>query len=80
MLLAAPTKKNESWTMDFLQDALASGRKVRALSIEDAYARNMPAIEVDTSLPALRVIGMLNKLRLERGLPVRIVIDNVLGL
>lgn len=62
--------------MDFLQDALASGRKVRTLSIEDAYTREMLAIEVDTSLPALRVVRVLERLRLERGLPVRIVIDN----
>jgi hypothetical protein len=34
--LVAPTQANETWTMDFLQDALASGRKVRTLSIEDA--------------------------------------------
>jgi putative transposase len=52
VLLAAPARKNETWTMGFLQDALASGRKVRTLSIEDAYTREMLAIEVDTSLPA----------------------------
>ena len=34
--------------MDFLHDALANGRKVRTLSIEDAYTREMLAIEVDT--------------------------------
>ena len=76
VLLAAPVGKNETWTMDFLQDSLASGRKLRTLSIEDAYTREMLAIEVDTSLPALRVVRVLEKLRLERGLPVRIVIDN----
>jgi transposase InsO family protein len=36
----------------------------------------MLAIEVDTSLPALRVVRVLEKLRHERGLPVRIVIDH----
>jgi hypothetical protein len=56
VLLAAPMRANETWTMDFLQDALASGRKVRTLSIEDAYTREMLAIEVDTSLPSLRVV------------------------
>jgi putative transposase len=76
VLLAAPVRSNETWTMDFLQDALASGRKVRTLSIEDAYTREMLAIEVDTSLPALRVVRVLEKLRLRRGLPLRIVIDN----
>ncbi len=62
--------------MDFLHDALASGRKLRTLSIEDAYTREMLAIEVDTSLPALRVVRVLERLRLERGLPERIVIDH----
>ena len=78
VLLAAPTRSNETWTMDFLQDALATGRKARTLSIEDAYTRQMLAIEVDTSLPALRVVRVLERLRIERGLPLRIVIDNVL--
>ena len=75
-LLAPPTRKNETWTMDFLQDALATGRKVRTLAIEDAYSREMLAIEVDTSLPALRVVRVLERLRGERGLPTRIVIDH----
>jgi putative transposase len=76
VLLAVPIRANETWTMDFLHDALASGRKVRTLSIEDAYTREMLAIEVDTSLPALRVVRALEKLRVQRGLPVRIVIDH----
>jgi putative transposase len=76
VLLARPTRLNETWTMDFLHDALASGRRFRTLSIEDAYTREMLTIEVDTSLPALRVVRVLERLRLERGLPERIVIDN----
>jgi putative transposase len=39
VLLAAPTRSNETWTIDFLHDALASARKLRTLSIEDAYTR-----------------------------------------
>jgi hypothetical protein len=42
--------------MDFLQDALASGRKLRTLSVEDAYTREMLVIEMDTSLPSLRAV------------------------
>lgn len=76
VLLAPPVRSNETWTMDFLQDALATGRKMRTLSIEDAYTREMLAIEVDTSLPALRVVRVLEKLRMQRGVPTRIVIDN----
>lgn len=74
--LVKPTKSNQTWTMDFLHDALATGRKLRTLSIEDAYTREMLTIEVDTSLPALRVVRILERLRLARGLPERIVIDN----
>jgi putative transposase len=76
VLLTTPSRANETWTMDFLHDALATGRKLRTLSIEDAYTREMLAIEVDTSLPALRVVRVLERLRLERGLPERIVIDH----
>ena len=75
-LLAAPVGKNETWTMDFLHDALATGRKLRTLSIEDAYPREMLAIEVGTSLPALRVVRALEKLRQQCGLPERIVVDH----
>jgi transposase InsO family protein len=44
--------------------------------IEDAYTREMLAIEVDSSLPTLRVVCVLDRLRLTCGLPTRIVIDN----
>jgi putative transposase len=74
--LAAPARRNQIWTMDFLQDALAGGRKVRTLSIEDAYTRELLVVEVDTSLPALRVVRVLDKLGAEHGLPEQIVIDN----
>ena len=74
--VATPVSANQVWTMDFLHDALAWGRKLRTLSIEDAFTREMLAIEVDTSLPALRVIRVLEQLRVERGLPQQIIVDN----
>ena len=60
----------------FSKDALSNGRKLRTLSIEDAFTREMLAIEVDTSLPALRVIRVLEQSRQERGLPEQIIVDN----
>jgi putative transposase len=74
--VATPLGANQVWTMDFLQDSLSNGRKLRTLSIEDAYTREMLAIEVDTSLPALRVIRVLEQLRVERGLAEQITVDN----
>lgn len=69
---------NQRWGMDFIQDALWNGRKLRCLTIVDCRTRYCPAIEVDFSLPAQRVIAVLNRLALTRGLPKLITVDNVL--
>src|SRR3990172_12103687 len=62
--------------MDFTQDALASGRKFRTVNLMDGYTREALAIEVDTSLPAARVVRVLEQLRQRRGVPERIRVDN----
>lgn len=74
--MAAPLGRNERWSMDFVSDALGDGRKFRALTIVDDFTRECPAIEVDTSLPGLRVARVLDRLAQERGLPRAIVCDN----
>ena len=73
---ALPVRANEVWTMDFTQDALASGRKFRTLNLMDGYTREALAIEVDTSLPGARVVRVLEQLRQRRGVPERIRVDN----
>ena len=57
-----PTRPNQRWAMDFVSDTLASGQSFRALTLVDQYTRECPAIEVDTSLPGLRVIRVLEQL------------------
>ncbi len=47
--LTAVTKANEEWALDFVSDAIASGRHARLLSVVDAYTRECVALEVDTS-------------------------------
>lgn len=75
--LAAPTKPDQVWTSDFVHDALYWGRKIRLLTIEDAFTREALAIEVDTSLSGVRVAGVLDRLTEERGaIPDVIVLDN----
>lgn len=54
--------------MDFVADRLTSGRRFRCLSIVDDYTRECLAIEVDTSLPGLRVANVLERLAEMRGL------------
>jgi putative transposase len=74
--LVPPRRADEMWAMDFTHDALASGRKFRTLNLMDGYTRRALAIEVDTSLPGVRVVRVLEQLRQERGAPERIQVDN----
>jgi putative transposase len=67
---------NQYWSMDFMGDTLANGRTFRTLNIVDQCSRECLALEVDTSLPGLRVARALDRLARERGLPEALVIDN----
>ncbi len=58
-----PTRPNEQWTLDFLGDALAWGRRIRLLTVEDVFTREALAIEVDTSLPGGKVTHCLHGVR-----------------
>ncbi len=69
-------KPNVSWSVDFMQDTLWSGRCFRTLNVLDEGVRECLAIEVDTSLPAERVIRVLDQLKQWRGLPRQIRLDN----
>ena len=69
--MLVPERVNQVWSMDFVSDALASGRRFRTLNIADDFSREAPAIEVDTSLGGVRVTRVLDRLKIERGLPFR---------
>ena len=74
--LLIPGSINEGWSMDFMCDSLVDGRRFRLLNIIDDYNRESLAIEIDTSLPALRVIRALNQLIETRSKPKTIRVDN----
>lgn len=74
--LPPPERPNQRWAMDFVHDSLWSGRKFRNLTITDLFDRKCPRIEVDFSLPALRVIRVLEELGQAKGFPESIRIDN----
>ena len=67
---------NCQWAMDFMHDSLYCGRRFRALNIVDEGTRECLAIEVDTSLPAERVLRVMEHLKQDRGLPRQIRVDN----
>jgi len=74
--LPVPSQARERWSMDFTTDTLADGRNFRTLNIVDDFTRECVAIEVDRSLPGLRVTRVLDRLRTIVGLPQTIVVDN----
>jgi putative transposase len=74
--IETPIQVNERWSMDFMSDVLSNGRRFRTLNIVDDHSRECPAIEVDTSLPGVRVVRVLDRLAEIRGLPRAIVVDN----
>jgi putative transposase len=67
---------NRRWSMDFVTDALSSGRQFRLLAVLDDGLRKCLGIEVDFSLPGVRVTEVLERLITEHGKPELIVIDN----
>lgn len=74
--LPTPSRRTERWSMDFVSDALADGRRFRCFPVVDDFTRECPAIEVGHSLLAWRVIHVLERIAAERGLPTSIVCDN----
>jgi putative transposase len=74
--LVIPSGPNQTWSIDFMSDALTDGRKFRLLNILDDFNRESLAVEVDTSLPSLRVQRVLNRLIHERSKPTVIRVDN----
>jgi putative transposase len=74
--LCVPDAPNQMWSIDFMSDTLIDGRKFRMFNVLDDFNRESLAIEVDTSLPSLRVIRVLDNLVAQRGKPANIRCDN----
>ena len=67
---------NQRWSMDFVSDQLADGRRIRVLNVLDDFSRRCLAAEVDTSLPGLRVCRVLDQLVSRHGKPETLLVDN----
>ncbi len=67
---------NKCWSLDFMSDALIHGARFRTLNIIDDCSREALAIEVDTTLPAARVIRVLERIAAWRGYPLKLRMDN----
>ena len=68
--MALPQGPNQRWSLDFVSDALASGRRFRVLAIVDDFTRECLALVVDTSLSGARVVRELDRIAERRGYPL----------
>lgn len=64
------------WTYDFVEDRCQNGTVLRMLTVMDEFTREGLTIEVATSIPAQRVIGVLERLVAVHGAPAHIRSDN----
>ncbi|HBQ1221632.1 IS3 family transposase [Klebsiella pneumoniae] len=74
--LATPQALNQSWSIDFMHDALVCGRRFRTFNVVDDFNREALAIEIDLNIPAQRVIRVLDRIVANRGYPLKMRMDN----
>lgn len=72
--MLVPDAPNQRWSMDFVSDQLANGRRFRVLNVIDDYSRECVLQIVDTSISGMRVARELSAL--SRPLPRTLVCDN----
>jgi putative transposase len=65
----AATEPNETWAMDFVHDQLATGRKIRILTVVDTFTRVSPVIDPRFSYLAENVIEALDRACVGSGYP-----------
>jgi putative transposase len=69
------TQPNESWAMDFVHDQLATGKKLRVLTVVDTFSKFSPAIEPRFSYRAENVVLTLERVCALIGYPKTIRVD-----
>ena len=74
--LDTPPQADLVWSLDFMHDTLWCGKRFRTLNVFDEGVREVLAIEVDSSLPAARVVRVLDQLKESRPLPRQLRVDN----
>ncbi len=69
-------RANARWSLDFVHDQLANGRRFRILNIVDDVTRECLAAVPDVSISGIRVARELSAIVAQRGKPGLIVSDN----
>ncbi|WP_272481464.1 IS3 family transposase [Agrobacterium vitis] len=72
----AATRSNDVWAMDFVHDQLATGRKIRVLTVVDTFSRFSPAVDARFSYKGEDVVQTLERVCRQVGYPATIRVDN----
>ena len=71
----AASRPNDVWAMDFVHDQLATGRKLRILTVVDTFSRYAPAVDPRFSYRGEDVVETLDRICAETGYPETIRVD-----
>jgi hypothetical protein len=74
--ITLPQRANQRWSLDFVSDALADGRRFGLLVIVDDFTRECSALVVDTSISGRGVMCELDAIIAARRKPLMIISDN----
>ncbi|NKJ02701.1 putative transposase [Novosphingobium sp. SG707] len=72
----AAAHSNDVWAMDFVHDQLATGRKLRILTVVDTFSRISPVVDPRFSYRGEDVVATLDKACRVAGYPKTIRVDN----
>lgn len=70
------TRPMERLALDFMSDALVTGRKLRVLTIVDEFTKESPLLGVEHSISGEYVVRALEQICHARGLPAALRMDN----
>lgn len=74
--LQSCSELNQVWALDFMRDTMYDGRPFRTLNVIDEGNREALRIECGTSIPAARLVRVMNQLLEVYGKPQAIRLDN----
>jgi len=74
--MLVPSAVNARWSVDFISDQLANGRRLRVFNVVDDYTRECILQIVDFSISGQRLANELDRLARRRRLPKLLVSDN----
>jgi putative transposase len=74
--LFVPQLPNQVWSADFISDTLYAGKRFRTFNLIDDFNREVLQVEIGTSITGRRLIRVFERLRLNRGLPDLLRVDN----